>query len=160
MLESILTLRSSIHPSLIRDAVIRGSCLAGAGGLLLFLGGIFLPTLLLNMWGFPIFLGGIALVTWGLWPYRRLKNLENDPYRIIIDDKHVLYMTWKGKMRVKVPLEAITKIEYIEQDNTHPYGIKIYFKNKLHKETQTTSLILPYFSKYAFEELAEVYEAI
>lgn len=186
MSEPILTLRSSIRPSLVRQAVMRGSYVSGAGGLLLLVCGAFLPMPLLKFWGFPIFLFGIALVTWGLWPYRRLKSIENNPYRIIVDDKEWLHFSGKGKPILSIPLENICKMEYMEIGdnlNNYPYGIVIFLKEagkhkpvrhqpnidkyiyrsarpdrlSCNQDQAADNLILPYFSKYAFQELSEHY---
>lgn len=147
MPEPILILRSSIRPSLMRQAVIRGSYLSGAGGLLLLVSGAILSTHLLKLWGLPIFLISITLITWGLYPYRRLKNLENNPDRIIINQQEWLHFLRKGKAVFSTPLKNISQIKYIKEK--HTYGIGVV----LNLEESVRDLYLPYFSKQAFQEL-------
>lgn len=154
MSEPIFTLRSSIKPSLMRQAVIRGSLLSGTGGLLLLLTGIFLPLPLLKLWGFPIFLISIALITWGLWPYRCLKNIESNPNRIIIDENEWMHFSEKGKPIFSLPLNKISKINYMEQKNI--YGIAFFLKDgdpQKNNQKDECDIFLAYFSKIAFNEL-------
>lgn len=162
MLEPILILRSSIRPALMRQAVIRGSCLSGAGGLLLLITGAILPAHLLKLWGLPIFLIGIALITWGLYPYRRLKNLENNPHRIIIDQKEWLHFLSKGKPIFSTPLKNISQIKYIEKKHTYGIGVILNQEKQPTIKTKISCIeesdcdfFLPYFSKQAFLELNE-----
>ncbi len=177
MEESILTLRSSIKPSLKKNTLIRGTILGALGVSLWLFAAIGLPENTLNFWGWPIlFIGGI-LITIGLLPYRKLYRLENNPHEIVITDLEELYFYMQGSPFLKVALENIEEMAYLDDDKR--YGIGLWIKNPksknmtiLHpslvadnylKECQEQyfcDVFLPYFSKRSFQELEELYKSI
>lgn len=147
----ILTLRSSIKPALMRHILMRGSCISGIGVIILLLSGAYLSPDHLKIWGLPIFIAGIALITWGMLPYRRLRHLELHPYRITVDAEGSLQFSKDSKPIFTTPIEAIAQINYIEKK--HLYGIEITLKDN---RTQ----FFPYFSPHSFHELTGVWIVI
>lgn len=164
-----ITLRSSIHSSMMKSMVWRSTVLAGAGALILVGAGAFMPFRLLSEWGLPIFLGGIILITCGMRPYRRLKQLEMNPYTLVIEEKWV-HLSVKGNSLFSIPLEDIEKVQYVEKGRR--YGIGLDFKRPLPQKIivhankplngnfkqKGSDLFLPYFSKRSCETLQECVE--
>lgn len=156
-----------------RHAVIRGTILSGMGILILLACGAFLPLEKLKIWGFPIFLISMTLITWGLLPYRRLRRLEMSPYRLTLDDKKWLHFAKGTSQQFGIPLCSLERIDYIEKK--HDYGIGITLKEPLPKKLVVyinhfslmdfrrkslkrygCDLFLPYFSNRSYQELLEI----
>lgn len=176
MEESILALKSIIKPSLKKVALLRGTILGILGIALWLYGGIFLSTNSLTIWGWPIFIVGLLLITWGLLPYRKLTRLENNPNEIIVTDLEELYFK-QGTPVFKIALENIEEMAYV--DNNSHYGIGLWIKKPqtknilvLHptldlkaylKDCQNRyfcDVFLPNFSKRSFKELEELFKNV
>ncbi len=166
--EDLIKLRSSINSSLKRYVLLRGTFLAFLGMALIAYCGAFLAPETLHIWGLPAFLIGLALITVGLLPYRRLTQLELKPHEIILDDTSSLKFFSKGRPLFSLPFADIAKMEYI--DEKYRYGIGLWLKKPfpekilIHdshfdmKAFQTRSqkkagcdIFLPYFTKRSFE---------
>lgn len=166
------TLHSAVQPPLLRRALLRGSCLAAAGGACLLLPGIFMPLPVMQVWGLPLFLAGMGLIALGLIPYRKLKALEENPYRIILEGTSALKFTSKGKPLFTLPRVSIKQIGYTEEEKT--YGIAITLKSPLPEKLRiekegfdlagfrdrslkqhNCDLFLPYFSRRSFDVVNE-----
>lgn len=174
--EIVLTLHSSIRPSLKKNVLMKGSLLALCGVSLWLYGGVFLSIATLTNWGWPILILGGALVTWGLLPYRRLTLLENVPHKIIVTDVEELVFYMKDSPLLKIPLDDITEMAYL--DNDKQYGIGIWLKKPVSKNFEVLQADLdiekyldncqkkyfcdaffPFFSKRSFQELKDVKES-
>ncbi len=132
MIEMILKVRSTIHPSLKRHQLFKGTLLATFGAGLLLVSGIWVPEPLLNQWGYVLVALAFALMTWGLLPYRRLCRLEIKPDELVISENQALHFFSAGKLRLTVPLESIEKITYLESQKT--YGIGLWIKHPAPKK--------------------------
>lgn len=166
-----LKFRTTIKPSLSRRILFKGVAKAAAGAALFIFGGVFLPVGSLSHWGIFLFLIGIGLIGWGLYPYKKLMNLEVKPYEIIIDeDSRMLCYNNKEKPILSIPLDSIEKLSYFE--GLENYGILIHLKTSsslkvaLHDlsgrgirlpkgclKQDEKMLFLPYFSMRTFQEL-------
>lgn len=136
-------LRSSVLPGFMRRTLLKGSFIAGLGVFLLSVSGTFLPPQSLQTWGMLLFLVGIAFITLGLLPYRRLKRLEDKPNTIGIEGIKWLHVTLNGKLCFSIPIDSIDRIAYIPsldssvQQATEMaaqakvYGICIYLERPL-----------------------------
>lgn len=149
MSRDIVTLRSTVYPLLMRFTLLRGTCLAGAGALFLLASGAFLSPDHLKTWGLAIFLVSVALIAWGLLPYRRMRNLENSPYKLVVDDEGTMTFTAKGKIVFMMPVSQVDRADYIEEDRK--YGIVITLK----EPCPGHDIFLPYFSKRSCSELSD-----
>lgn len=156
-----LKLRSSIKPALMRKALLRGFAWAFVGAVILIFSGAKLSVEELSRWGLPIFALGIACITFGLLPYRRLARLELKPNELIVGAKDLEWWE-KGKKLMTIPLEAIEGIAFVDEDSQygisleirqHPARKLIIWDPKL--KMPPLPLLLPYFSKRSSEELAE-----
>lgn len=166
------TLRSTILPKLMHRVLWRGTCLAIAGAACLLIPGIIMSPVLMGIWGLPLFLAGMGLITWGLVPYRKLRKLEDNPYKIVISGEDAIQFSAKGKALFTVPREAIEQAAYCENETA--YGIAIYLKSPLPKKLTVDDagfnmadfrerslkehgcdLFLPYFSNRSFSTLEE-----
>lgn len=164
-------LRSAIIPSTMQHTLWRGTILGIAGAACLLVPGIFMPLDVMQVWGFPLFIAGIGLIAFGLIPYRKLKKLEENPNRIILEETSIGYAAG-GKLLFTLPVEAIDRVAFLE--NTSSYGICITLKSplpaKLRGEDSRFDLVdfrakslskhgcdlfLPYFSRRAFETLTD-----
>lgn len=164
-----LKIRNSIHPAVMRNAVMKGTLL-GIIGIGFWICGLFLPVSILKYWGMPLFLFGGGLITWGLLPYRRLRALENSPNELVaLENKYIQYKS-KGRDILKIPVESIHEMKFVEQGTE--YGIGILLKDPIPEKIlihdasfnidkfQENSLVyyksdlyFPYFSKRSFQEL-------
>jgi hypothetical protein len=163
-------IRSSISSKLMRKTLFQGTFLAGIGGLALFLGGILLPLQEMKVWGPLLFLFSVGMITWGLLPYKRLKRLEEKPYRLTIEDEHWLHFSEEGKPLFSIPMVSIECINFVEAGDK--YGIGIFLKEfmpqkmiiedsnfdlqkfvKRSRKQYAYDLFLPYFSELSHEEL-------
>lgn len=115
--------RSSIHSPLLKKALLQGSCLAGLGAFLL-LTGTFLPLGILKVWGPFIFLISLALIGWGLIPYRRLKQLETEPHEILLSNNQLLFC-WRKKPVFAIQLEGIKKAVFISSRDGYGIGVSL-----------------------------------
>lgn len=124
MVKDTLTLRSSIHTPLLRYTLWRGTVLAVIGALLLLVGGAFIPPHQLSLWGFPIFIIGIGLITWGMLPYRQLKRLENTPNMLAVDPDWII-LSVKNTPTLSIPVAVIEKVHYIEDGKNYGIGVNL-----------------------------------
>lgn len=170
--EETITIRSGVLAPVMRQALMRGSLLAGIGVLSLLIGGAFLPVDLMKVWGPFLFLFGVALITWGLLPYKRLKRLEENPYTLTGEGTSWLHFSARGKALFSIPIVSIDHIDYLDQGNV--YGIAVLLKEPLIQKlvvddpnfdlgdfrrrslkTHSCDLFLSYFSKRSFLALEE-----
>lgn len=174
MEEAILTLRSSIKPSLKKATLIRGSCLGFIGITCWLFGALFLPLSVLANWGWLFLLIGGAFITFGLLPYRKLTRLENKPHEIIVTDLEELYFSMQGTLIFKVALDKIEELAYLDDDVRYGIGLWIKEPSKnlviLHPSLDLNSylkdcqkryfcdLYCPYFSKRSYQELEDLYK--
>lgn len=129
MEKETFTIRSSISSSLMRKTLMRGTVLGGIGALTLLYAGIFLPLQQMKMWGPILFLFGLGMITWGLFPYKRLKRLEEKPNRLDIEGDDWLHFSAGEKSLFSIPMVAIDHLTYIEK--SHSYGIGLFLKNPI-----------------------------
>lgn len=165
MKEAIL--RSSIKPSLMRKTLWQGTVLAALGAFIFLYAGVAIQRTTLQTWGIPILGVGLALITLGLLPYRRLTRLELNPYKIVIASE-TEFTFFKGIPLFTIPFAAIDTISFY--DGKKDYGICIKLKNtpteKVIVHTSSTclkvfqrngcDLFFPYFTRRSFDELKSV----
>jgi len=164
-----LTLRSSIRSSLMTFILFKGTIFASLGGILWMASGAFLPPHQLKIWGLPLFLIGLALITYGWLPYKRLRSLEVKPYLLTLDENHLMHFSAMGKPLFSLPCDDIAHHAFVEKKRL--YGIAIWLKDPLPKKIiirspnfdfdsfrttslkrQSCDLFLPYFSKHAYQQ--------
>lgn len=156
-----MKVRSSITTSLRRAVLMRGTCIAIVGVLLILFGGMFIPPDRMTYWGLPLFLVGFGMITWGLLPYRRLCQIENNPRELVLsEDESSLSLFCKGKIALSIPLACIASIKYIEESNRYgvgmmlkgsPQKIEVYNTKLLCVNELGCDLFFEYFSRRAFE---------
>jgi len=170
-----VTIRSSIDSQVMKRALIKGTLWGGLGGLLLLIGGIFLPLQEMKIWGALLFIFSFGLITYGLLPYKRLRRLEENPDQLTMEDNWLHFLV-RGKLLFSIPVESIDHLEWIDSNgrdsNGNVYGIKVFLKNPLSKKVIIQSpkfdfakfrqdslkkyqsdLFFPYFSKRSFLSL-------
>jgi len=159
------TIRTSVKPQLMKKILIKGFFLALTGILLLFFGGIFLPEESLQVWGAPLFFTGIAFVTFGLLPFRKLTKLENKPVALTVNAMNEITLERSGMPILTFPQHSIQKIEYVEDPQN--YGMAFWFikpvENPIIVHDNSYKLVtgfdadlfLPYFSTRSVKELKE-----
>lgn len=167
-----IKLFTTIKPALLRNALLKGTAIAGIGVIILAIAGTYAPPNLLTYLGpFVLILGG-GLIAWGLLPYRKLYSLENSPNELIYTNGKQIQFIAKGKEVYTIPLEMIEKLDYIEKKNN--YGIAIYLnkdtKKKIvvhnprfdmasfQKKSQkkyNCDLFIPYFSERSFNRIQD-----
>lgn len=140
-----MIVRSAVSTQIKKSTLFRGTLLACIGMLILIGGSVFLSREQLSVYGFLLFIGGIAFVTWGMIPYRRLSRIENSPREIHVDEKTWSYHV-KGKKTMEIPRDSIKSINYF----SHPsrYGICLRLKN-------SQQVFFPYFTERSFHLLKE-----
>lgn len=149
MSDSPLVLRSSVRSSLKRARLRRGTLLGGCGAILLVAAGICCPPQELHLIGLPLFLLGVALMAWGLLPYRRLTALENAPHRLIVSDESLTFLPSKGNSSLVIPVTSIERLSYF--DEGYLYGIRLHYK-----DSRQADLFFPYFSQTSYELLIRI----
>jgi hypothetical protein len=169
MNEQTYKFRSSIHSSLKKQTLLRGSFIAALGALLIACGGIFLTVQQLGRWGIIIYGLGIALIALGLIPYRRMCRLEECPDQLVVSEDGLWSYYRRNKLIFTLPQKNIKKIDYI--DNKSWYGIsiacctvkklkmKIYdFKTakKFFCKKKSAQIFLPYLSRNTYNALNEL----
>lgn len=127
MINDTIKLRTSIHPSLLRFTLLKGSLKAIFGALILVCGGM-INSDDLQRWGWLILIIGVGLITFGLLPYRKLKRLESKPNELVVDIKHLHYIV-KGKNLCTVPLSCIQQLDHFHHSCN--YGIKMTLKKAM-----------------------------
>lgn len=159
---------STITYALLHKTLIRGTFLSLLGIFLFYVGNCLSPETL-NSLGIFILIGGLALITWGLYPYRRLSKLQIFPNELYLNTTS-LYFADRGKQTLSIPLSSILKFSYLEKKNS--YGIAIWLKRPIpkkisvlnpnfnfssfHRNSQkrfNCDLFLPYFNQNCFEKL-------
>lgn len=174
---AIKTFWSSLPRSLLRKALLKGMFIAFFGILVFALGGIFMPSSALQFWGFFLFIIAIALIRWGLHPYKQLLGLETTPHKIIIDEQadfsgFCIHLIVQGKEKIAIPEGSIERLSYF--NGPEEYGILAHLKttseqkilvhdlswkmDKLPSPFSNDSLkaiYLPYFSQRTFDELRD-----
>jgi hypothetical protein len=157
-----------------RSVLIRGTLFAALGASCLLLGGIFFSQKTLILWGLPVFFLGLALITFGLLPYRKLAVLENWPNELVFgDDGRTFSFRQRGRTIFTMPLTTISKTTYCDKKSF--YGIQIWLKQPLDEKilrhdphfdlsafvnksqkNHACDISLPYFSHRAYHELREL----
>jgi hypothetical protein len=176
MEEPILSLNSTIHSSIKKATLIKGTIYGAAGMSLWLYGGIFLSPSVLATWGWVLLLLGGVFITLGLLPYRQLSYLENTPHQVKVDSLNELYFALHGRILFKVSLEKVDGMAYLDDDKHYGIGLWIAPTSKditaLHysldlplyvEENQKKyfcDLFLPYFSKRSYYELEEIYRSL
>lgn len=163
---------SSIKTSLLQKTLKRGSLVASIGAFILLFGGVFIPADTLKILGFPIFMLSFFLIAVGLVPYRKLRRLELNPNRIILEDNRYIQFCSQGKKKFSLPINSIESMKYVEKNNEYGIGIKLktpipekiilynssFSIVSMQKKSQNrfdVDLFLPYFSKRSFERFQQ-----
>src|ERR1700722_98799 len=108
-----MLVRSSIHSTLMRRVLFRGTWIAGIGASLFLFAGLFATPAILHVWGLPLFLAALAAIAYGLLPFCRLKRLETNPYVLNLEGEWLHFMA-KGKPVLSIPIQSIKTIAWIE----------------------------------------------
>ncbi len=133
---------SSISEILKKRMLARGFIAAIPGALLLFYMGLFAEIESLMRWGATSFIASIALISYGLIPYKRITRLEMNPYKLVcLKDSFELYLN--GKLLRKIPKAEIVKLDSVEKFLF--YGIKITLNNDI--------ITLPFFKPRIISDL-------
>lgn len=161
-----MKIRTSLSQQLIKHQLFKGFSIALIGALGLLLGGIFLPVPLMKTWGMMLFFISLGLITIGLLPYRRFSRLQNKPNELIVTEKNNLEFWSKGVCRLIIPLDRITRMDYI--DETVNYGIAVWVQGGANISSNLAScqvitndksgadFFFLFFSKRAFGDLSEM----
>lgn len=136
---------SSIQPKLKRYLIQRGLFFSLPGFFLLFYMGIFLSTSSLEKWGVWGFTISFMCISFGMIPYRRITQIETNPYRLSIKG-HILCLTYTKKREVTFPIHQIKQLTFVQRKSF--YGIRLHLTNEKH-------FLLPYFTASTFKLLSE-----
>ena len=164
-----MKLRSSIKTTLLYSSLIKGTFFAGIGILALLFFGIFVPVDPLKIYGPFIVLISLLIITLGLYPYQKLKQLELKPHEIFLNEDHLLF-SWKRKPTLLVPFSEIDKIINIQIESR--YGIGILLKKPINpylidphfdikkfsascQKNYNCDLYFPYFTTYSFKQVKQ-----
>lgn len=121
-------IRSCIKPELLRLSLKKGGTLAAFGSFLIIVTGSFLPFFWLKVLGLPFFITGLTLIGIGLYPYKKLSQLQIKPHEL--HDLEVAYVFFmQGKALFHIPKNSIHSFKFVEKE--HDYGIAISLKNPL-----------------------------
>lgn len=144
---------------------------------MLLLGGTFLPLAHLKIWGIPLFIASLLLITVGLLPHRRLSKLAINPDTLDVVDNALIFSK-KKKQILRIPTQSIASLDFQEKEQL--YGISIRLKHPIpekieqltpsfdleafvvHSRTlcEGADLFLPYFSKRTCSELNSVLDIL
>jgi hypothetical protein len=165
----ILTLYTSLQPSLLRRKLLKGFGFAMIGALIIVLSGTFLDPLKLKKWGFLLFLMSVFLIAYGLVPYRRMTVLTSKPDMLKIVALNYLEFYSKDTKILSIPLKSISNVIFCE--DKFAYGIGLILKldekeNEIYpfqssrpqekfRNRFNTDIFFPFFSKRSFKELQE-----
>lgn len=142
-----ITLRNSIHNSLLRLVLFRGVLLSLIGTGLLFYG-ITLPVERLQYLGLPILICSGALFSFGLAPYRKLKAIEKSPYELSVFENQYCVFSTHEKQLLKIPVESILRSSFLANGNR--YGIGMWLK-----ENEKVILLDPHFDLANFQKTSQ-----
>lgn len=154
-----MIVKSAVSTRVKKDALFKGTLLAGIGMMILIGGSVFLTREHLSVYGFLIFGLGIGLVTWGMIPYRRLVRLENSPDEIHVNEDHTWIYYIKGKKTLEIPEETIESVNYLSKNSEYGLCLKLRKeptkKVKVHSPLWQSShsgkfgcdIFLPYFTE-------------
>jgi|GEM_PF-3149507 len=139
------TVYSSILPNLKQKLLVRGTFLGviGAGILLFF--GVWTSEVFLSKWGFLIFCLGIAIISIGMIPLRRIQRLENLPHRLSIT-RDALIFEKPGRSPLQLLRTEIINTKFLQRGDL--YGIEV-MTSTLQK------FFFPYFSESSANTLSE-----
>jgi hypothetical protein len=121
------------------------------GTFLAFLGiaPLFLAALFgLHSSGLYLFCFSMAMIAWGLIPYRKLQRLEKMPSKIMIDDTSILYVK-NNVTEWAVPLKNIQQVYF--KKRYFDYGANLVFS------ASPQPIFLPYFSKRTCDEIKSLH---
>lgn len=173
-----LTLYSKVPKAKIEKSLLQGSFFAGVGGAILTITGAFLPLQNLQISGLLLFSIAIALITFGLLPYRRLCKLRDHPHTIQVHNRtkntaaKIVWIDQKKRERLTIPFSAIKNISHLSEGigllffSPPPEPIILHYPpldiEKLQKHTQKAlhvDLLLPFFDSEAYQELVDCWMA-
>ncbi len=170
MIKESFIVRSSISSQLLKTILFKGFAIAFLGILVLLFAGTIMPPLILQTWGWMLFLISLGLIVIGLLPYRRLSRLQLKPNEIVFKDLNYLIFYSKGRKILTLSMQSIAHISYVH----HPkrYGIAIWLKpppitpiviHQFPKEVEElrykgqlaggADVFFPYFNRRAYDEL-------
>lgn len=150
MRDQSVTYYSSISTPLKKKTLYRGTFVAAIGLLPMIWAAIFLPPNLLGRWGIWLFLFWVAMVVWGLHPYKRLTKTESHPHILTVSKKDFT-ISFHGSTPFSIPKKQIEAVSYLKGKNE--YGVLIELKKPLPSGRE--KLYLPYFSENTFKSLFE-----
>jgi len=161
-----MIVKTAVNSKIKKDALLNGTLLAGLGMLILIGGSVSFSKEQLSQYGFLIFVFGIALITLGMMPYRKLVRIENCPDEIHVNDDHTWVYYVKGKKLAEIPQETMESVNFIARDPS--YGICIHFKKNSSSKVKVSDsdtqlqinkfgcdLFMPYFTERSVHQLNE-----
>ena len=156
-----LLLQTTIRTAHLKRSLIRGSIIAGMGIFVIFATYLTLPPEKLEIVGIWAYLLGCSAIAFGLIPYKRLRQLELYPARLIASQEKLL-LTANGKHVLTLPWENIASFSFM--DTPQRYGLQFILKEHMKVNSRFAymssekEMFLPYFSKNSFERLKEFYD--
>ena len=106
-----------------------------------------MPIELLAQWGFLIFLIGVALIFFGLYPYKRLKWKESHPDKLVLSRDEMIRYYLNQKLEWELPLKSIKDIAYREKSNGYGLDLHLY---------DAKVIFLPFFPESTKDRLEEM----
>lgn len=144
---------STVPSQILKQALMRGTLIASAGGALLLIAGAFLDAHVLSVYGFPIFALAILLVTYGLFPYRRLHQLTTFPDELCLTPTQLFYKR-KGEIIMEIPCRWIAAARYHTLEKQPGLEVLLSMEN----QKEQTTLFFPYFGERKVLALLEQME--
>lgn len=166
-----IKIKSSIKTGLIKESLKRRGPFAALGALLIITAGASMGVDLLKIWGLPIFIFGICLIGYGLFPYKKLTQLQYRPHEIWYDG-HYYWFLKQGKPLLKIPKDAIAKSCFMEKNKLYGWAIwleplpdekVVVFQKKFNfsefrEDSQAKfecDIFLPFFTENSIKDLLE-----
>ncbi|CDZ80012.1 hypothetical protein BN1013_00516 [Candidatus Rubidus massiliensis] len=141
-----ITLYTSVNNNLLKDKLFKGTLKASVSIILLLIPTIFFTKEFLQYSGIVFFITFLYILHKSLMPYRTLQKLEKNPLKLILEEDKASFCL--ANKNIIIPYQGIERILY--KDIRSNYGIEISMFSK-------EKIFLPYFSKYAFEEMQSIY---
>ncbi len=168
-----MKLYTTIQTSILRTALLHGTAFALIGLMVLCYGGLYLSLDSLQMYGIVIWILGAGMITWGMFPYKSLIRLQNNPNKIIVEADKLCYQS-NGKLLFSLNLKDIQTIIY--KETRSEYGIAIHLRDEAirkviphhpsfnlqrfwenSKRKHFTDFFLPYFSRSSYSQLHQLF---
>lgn len=149
MESELIKIRSSIAPKFKKKVLFKGTFF-GACGAALLLSSLYMPPEQLSRWGLPIFVIASFCMAYGLIPYRKLMQIDQNP-NVLALGKDSLYFFSQQRVLFSTPLSHIRKMFFMEHQGKEGLAVELqqlpHISSSAIESLNDNTLFFPHFTR-------------